>query len=381
MPGDSLGVRGTAVSEWHGYRRRIPEAVLEYIDYMRSNGTAEGTIKSRRTAFNKMEEVLKDMYVHSVEAQHMTRVWTRCGRDREQTTLRVDYQAFKGFFEWCEDMKYRQRFESPFKHIKRPKIVKRERRRVAEEQFPNLLKAAEEIGGPRDRMFIGKGLYILGRKVEMNHIQIGDIDRSEGEIILFRSKVGQGDRMPISDELGKELDAYFEWYRWMTDTKTLDPNWYLVPRFTRPKFVPGSNRESYRGDIRPDVMMREDTGTRITKLALGAIGFPLVESETGKASMEGAHTLRRSGARALYNNLVEMGHDGAIRIVQMMLGHVKMSQTEEYIGLTLDRKMRNDMIKGKVMYRKAQPDYVAPEPASELEIVTGKTYGHLRVVS
>lgn len=371
------------MSEWNGYRRRIPEAVLEYIDYMRSNDTSEGTIKSRRTAFNKMEEVLKDMYVHSVEPQHMTRVWQRVGQTRSGNARRIDYQAFKGFFEWCENMKYRQRHESPFKHIKRPAIVKKERHRVAEEEFPALLDATPN---PRDRMFIAKGLYILGRKVEMNHIVIGDVDRHEGEIILFRSKTGTGDRMPISDELDRELEEYFNWYRWVTDTTKLDKNWYLVPRSTRPQWV--TNKEWHPGTIRPDVMMREDTGTRITKLALEAIGFPIRESDTGKASMEGAHTLRRSGARALYNNLVEMGHDGAMRIVQQMLGHVKMSQTEEYIGLTLDRKMRNDMIKGKVMYRKAQPDYVAPEKPGlslpeepELEIVTGKTYGHLRVVS
>lgn len=387
MPGHLLGVRGTAVSEWHGYRRRIREAVREYLDYNRANGLAEGTIGTRRTAFNKMEEVLGDIYVHSIEPQMMTRVWTRCGRDRSQNALRVDYQTFKGFFEWCEDMKYRQRFESPFRHIKRPKTIKKERNRVPEEQFQDLMGAAQEYDGLWARMFVAKGLYILGRKVEMNHIQIGDINRDEG-IRLFRSKTGDGDRMPIADEFQEELDEYFEWYRWITDTKKLDPSWYLVPRFTRPTFVPGSNKEMHRGFIRPDVMLAQDAGTRITKIALEAIGFPLRDAETGRSNNEGAHTLRRSGARALYNNLVEMGHDGAMRTVQQMLGHVKMSQTEEYIGLTLDRKIRNDLIHGKVMYRKAQKNPVAEQPApivlptaDETAIVTGKSYGHLRVVS
>ena len=42
---------------------------------------------------------------------------------------------------------------------------------------------------------------------------------------------------------------------------------------------------------------------------------------------EGGHTLRRSGATALYNQLTHVGHDRAIRICQAMLGHSSVSRS------------------------------------------------------
>lgn len=62
------------------------------------------------------------------------------------------------------------------------------------------------------------------------------------------------------------------------------------------------------------------------------------------------HTLRRSAARALFDRLATEGYDGALRLVQAMLHHAQSSTTEHYLGLTLDKKRRDDIIRGESMY-------------------------------
>lgn len=69
---------------------------------------------------------------------------------------------------------------------------------------------------------------------------------------------------------------------------------------------------------------------------------------------EGGHTLRRSGARAYFDELVSAGYDGALRRVQSMLGHASSSMTEQYLGLDLDRQKRNFDLAGKPMFTSVQ---------------------------
>ena len=52
----------------------------------------------------------------------------------------------------------------------------------------------------------------------------------------------------------------------------------------------------------------------IAKKAMHSIGYPSVKNE-------GIHTLRRSGARALFDSLKAQGEDQALLIVGSMLGH------------------------------------------------------------
>ena len=70
----------------------------------------------------------------------------------------------------------------------------------------------------------------------------------------------------------------------------------------------------------------------------------------GRAMGEGSHTLRRSGARALFDRLAESGYDRSLRIVQSMLHHSSVTITEKYIGVTPDQRSRDEIIKGQEMY-------------------------------
>ena len=79
-------------------------------------------------------------------------------------------------------------------------------------------------------------------------------------------------------------------------------------------------------------------------MVLDRAGYPIAK--------EGGHTLRRSGARAYYDELCEDGYDGALRRVQSMLDHSTTIVTEGYLGLGLDKEARNKALKGQPMFRR-----------------------------
>ena len=65
---------------------------------------------------------------------------------------------------------------------------------------------------------------------------------------------------------------------------------------------------------------------------------------------DGCHILRRSGARNLFEELRNTGHDGAARRVQSMLGHSSVVMTELYLGIDNEKRQRNQMLAGKPMF-------------------------------
>lgn len=385
VPSDRLmrGKGGSmARAKWDGRRAALSAAVAEYVDYIKDT-LAVSTVENKQIALRKMLRVLGgSVMVDEVAPWDMTKVWLECGKTRGDNARIIDHQAYKHFFEWCADMEYRQIGRSPIKHIKAPKPYYKERKRVAVEKFEDLKNACIT---PRDRMFVASGLYMLCRKVELTSIPWSDVDRDAGLITITRFKTKDDDVLAISDELESELEYYEDWYKFVTDTPKftpLQPNWFLIPRFTRPQFTGNLPGQWCRGYIRPDIQMDKQTGGDITIRALNAIGFPTREIVRGpsgvmsdKSLREGAHTLRRSGARALFDAEVDAGNVKALRHVQLQLGHKTASQTEAYIGVSPDRMERNERIRGKVMYPKA-----AAIKAARIEEHDGKQYGHLRVV-
>jgi integrase len=68
------------------------------------------------------------------------------------------------------------------------------------------------------------------------------------------------------------------------------------------------------------------------------------------SSKEGVHTLRRSAARARFDQLVSEGYDGALRQVQTLLHHANAKTTEVYLGIDIDVQARDDAIRGKRLF-------------------------------
>jgi integrase len=207
----------------------------------------------------------------------------------------------------------------------------------------------------RDRAFLAIGIYTFMRAGEITSLKIGDIDLERSELRIYRFKTQQNDRLPICLELQAELSAWLAIYR--SRCGDLDPSWYLCPSQgpTPMKGVEGERRLIPTGGEPPLKPTRKITQPqRIVKHAMAVLNVG------GKG--DGCHVLRRSGARALYEQLRDLGHDGAARRVQSMLGHASMLMTEKYLGLDHERSQRNEMLAGRSMFGPARSPIGSSSP-------------------
>lgn len=325
---------------------QLSDAIAEYQLHRMSNHIAKTTLRNERTILNKFLAVVGNVWVHAIDDRHVDRFFTELSKTKQPQSQRNDYNTLTNFFKWARRRKYMGKDADPMFGRRRPPESKRERNRVHFSQFPALLDAAG-ARCERDRAAVAMLLYTLCRDQEIANLQVRDVDLAAGEILVRVYKTNEEDRMPICEELDVELRRWLTYYT--EQVGVLEPNYYLIPsRDTR----------GVRGDdglfvAAEQLSLKPDTKVRalgdLCKPALHDIGFPIKDS-SGKRLGEGAHTVRRSGARALFDRLVGEGFDGALRLVQSMLHHASVTTTEGYLGITADRNTRNQLLRGRRMF-------------------------------
>jgi hypothetical protein len=104
--------------------------------------------------------------------------------------------------------------------------------------------------------------------------------------------------------------------------------------------MPDGSREKGRTPARWDPAAPVAKTAPIVKHALEGLGLP--------TEQEGTHTIRRAVARAFFDQLVRsVGYDGALRTTSAVLNHKNATTTEMYLGLSSERKRRDDLMRGK----------------------------------
>lgn len=331
-----------------GQKVHLSDAIEDYRGWRKSQGYAKQTLANEKSVLYRLLTLTGNIYVSSVNERHLTNFFAEASRTRGAGAIRLDHAVLGKFFEWARQTRRCPHDHDPMLGRRRPKVPARERNRVHVSQFEHLLNVA---GGhdPRDRVAVAILLYLLIRDQELAALRVGDVDLEGGYVRVVVTKSAQEDDMPICAELDTELRIWLQAYAEVAGP--LRPDMYLVPRRTVESIGernPITGRiESMRMRYVPDKPISRNRG--IVKRALEGIGFPVTDSR-GRPAHEGAHTLRRSGARALFDRLCADGYDGALRIVQSMLHHSSISITERYIGITADKLTRNDILKGRTMY-------------------------------
>lgn len=220
-------------------------------------------------------------------------------------------------------------------------VPRKAKLRVPPLEFQRLLDLAER---PDRRIVIALGLFLFLRGGEIRTLKVADVDLDQGIVNVVIHKTNDWDEMPVCLELDEELRRWFIAYA-ADIGRPLKGTDYLVPAHHR---FPGWLERPVSGNYQPDKMMLRPF--QHVQVILEKAGYPVTEA--GKKSGEGVHTLRRSGARALYDALVDgrlgdpAARDDALRQVMTMLHHSSVSITEGYIGLERDRQKRDKTIKG-----------------------------------
>jgi integrase len=210
-------------------------------------------------------------------------------------------------------------------------------RRLSEEEYYRALDVAGTYE-PMHRAAMAVGMIVSSRASEAVSMRLGSLDRDGGEM---RFTITKGSRVnkrtntvELSPALTAELDPWLDLYAFsmgMTVPQlTQHKDWLLFPsRHYAHNFGRGGTT-SYR----PTQVMTAPY--RIVQRSLREIGI--------EEKHIGFHTLRRSGARLLYEHAKAMGAKDPLRIVQVHLNHKDREVTLRYIGLQPDIEERNALL-------------------------------------
>ena len=327
-------------------QERLSEAIENYSRFRRTQQYAANTLKVDAQVLNRFLTINGNVFVHNINETHVERHFEEASRTRGAASLKNDHATLTSFFKWAKHTRRMPVDRDPMFGRRSPRKIDKERNRVHVSQFGALLDAAE-ARDPRDRALVALFLYTLCRDSEVTALRVRDLDLNAGTLKVYVEKSRVEDIMPVCTELDQEMRRWLTHYT--AEVGRLEPHHFLVPaRAVHPVFHPDTKKIIRHASLyKPETRLKG--AGRNVKPPLEDIGFPVTD-EAGRPCGEGAHTVRRSGARALFDLLVVEGYDGALRIVQAMLHHKSATMTERYLGITADKRTRNDLLKGQRMY-------------------------------
>lgn len=321
----------------------------DYMGTMRANAYAANTVRQAKRTLSAFLAHVGNVQVRHITPRHVDGYFAaREAAGIAPGTLNLELVHLRLMFKHAE--RRRLNTGDPTGHRRNYRVPKTGRRRVPAVQFPHLLDSCTH---PRDRMVVALGLYLLLRQSEVAELRVADVDLHHGTVAVRVVKTDKFDSMPISAELDRELRVWLAWYT--ARCGPLQPTWFLVPAKHRPTLGKGRVADVDSSTVYPHRPVQ--TATRIVQRALVGAGYALRDDQ-GASMREGVHTLRRSAARAMFDSLADGGYDRAARIVQSLLHHSSLTQTEEYIGIESDRVSRDLLIRGKTMYAPADSNNV-----------------------
>jgi integrase len=208
-----------------------------------------------------------------------------------------------------------------------------------------LLQLLDQAECAMHRAYLAAAVNTACRASELVNLRVGDVDFARGEVFVTVLKTKEEDEMPLTADLERELRAWFEEYAALLG-RPLQADDYLFPARS------GNQIKTHYLDEKTGNRVYERTPLvyhpdrpverteKIVKSALAKLGLP--------TRYEGTHTLRRAVARAYFDQLAaDAGYDAALRTVSALLHHSSMSTTERYLGLSSEKRRRDETMKGR----------------------------------
>ena len=325
-------------------------AVQRYLRDREIDGYMPNTLVVNRTALNKaMRAVDPQIDVRRLDRNHVSQMVEYCVKlGNSDNTINALISTLGSFFRYCRDNGMMDANHNPLSGRRYRRSVRREHDMLNLSEFPKALDLAEELH-PRERIYVALGLYTLLRQSEIISLRIKDVNLELNTLDVVLHKTKERDQMRIVPELRGELRSWLTYYT--NEVGPLRGDWYLIPA-RRPVGWVG------RGDSQqrlPDTIIPHHKPRQMhvnVQRILTQMGWDVQGKHCG------SHTLRRSAARALYEELVNEGVDDALRQVSAWLHHKSVLMTELYLGLTADRERRNRRYEDAPMYPSLQADNV-----------------------
>jgi integrase len=318
----------------------LSEAVQQYVD-LRYATCAATTASNDASVLRRMVKAVGDIQVRHVTETHIERwFFSEEGLQKtvhEPSSFNNYRKRLVRFFRFCS-MKGWLRTD-PMIHIRARRVPSKERQRL---DAGGLLRLLETTANPRDRAFLAVAINTGLRSNEIARIRVGDVDLDGGWLLANISKTAEQDTMPITSDLDAELRRWL--LRYQSDLGCpLASEMHLLPAYSgdRWNYVEASDggkvKVSVPGNWKPASPVTNPQ--QIVHRALRILGMP--------TKGEGLHTVRRSIARLYFDSMTDKGYDAALRATSALLHHKDAATTETYLGLTRERRHRDDTLRGQ----------------------------------
>ncbi len=332
--------------------KRLEEAVEDYVRYRRARGKADATVTNEGYVLRRFAAWYGDVQLRHMTAEKVSDWFygeqglrsehrTRDGRERGPIAASTHnyYRArLASFFRFATQRGWVKTDLLDDVDALRLPTVLRQRPEMAV-----IAKMVETAGCDRDRALLLTLAHTALRKSEATGIRVGDVDLANGWLRVLISKSQLEDRLPITANLDAELRRWMRSYAEAIGRPLISSDYVFPARQTagyRWRTETDGTRSRFRAadNWHPDKPMTH--AERVVQAALIRVGLPT----TG----EGAHTLRRAAARALFDALTQdKGYDSALRVVSAWLHHSNSTTTERYLGLSAERQRRDEWLRGK----------------------------------
>jgi integrase len=317
----------------------LSDAIDNYLAARRARGLAPSSLRSHRGTLQLFLTDVGNIETRRLKPQHLDTFWANRSTWGPATRNRATH-TLSSFFGWCRIRGYLPRDYDPMEGTRKERPPLRDRILIPQSEFETFL---DKIEDPRKRVATALGLYLFLRISDAQALRWQDINFDTATVEVYRPKTKTIDSLPICNELMRELRRWKLAYAARVG-EPVQPGWFVIPG------LPARGGQRGQKGVKGFVEVLERPYLPTVRASLGYAMRTVLDAAGYYKPQEGGHTLRRSGATALYNQLSSIGHDRAIRICQAMLGHSSVQTTEVYLRLDLDRKVRNDLLAGKRMF-------------------------------
>jgi integrase len=248
------------------------------------------------------------------------------------------YRArLKGFFEFCSNRGWTR--AHLLTYVDPMPVARKIRQQPSPSHLWAMLDSDTE---PRNRAILAVAMNTGMRSNEIARLTVGDVDLQTLSLRAWISKSQIEDAMPITADLAAELRVWLNEYA-KSIGRPLLPADMLLPARTGPRYrwrtMPDGTTKKYQT---PSIYVPHRHVRKLHEIAQTAMRSVGLETKH-----EGIHTVRRAVARAYYDSLKTRGHEEAIRAVMVLLHHSNQSTTETYLGVSVERKARDESLRGR----------------------------------
>lgn len=310
------------------------DEALGYYKEQRLAGRALNTRIASETQLERwrnwmVKEIQENVYLSDVDTITMSRYFNRLRPRVEPSSFNAYRQIVDAFWTYC--VKEGWVSTNPVRNVDRQKVPRRTRLQLSPSEWITMLELTPD---PRDRILLAVALNTALRASDIVTLRIGDIDLVSLTLNTLIRKTSGEDSLPISSELRAELLAWYQAYADkmnLPDIASIPNTWRLIPAYEK-----GPRQYTTLCPLAKNPMTKPHL---IVHAALERIGH--------STEREGMHTLRRTAGRVLFDLLIARGVNDPIRIIQALFNHKSRLSTEMYLGITAERTLRDELLRGQ----------------------------------